>query len=422
MIPLSTRMRPNKIEEFVGQDHFMYPGSLFYNSIKNKTFDSAIFFGPSGTGKTTLARIIAKEMDGNFFEINASTTGTKELKELIDRAKLSFYGLEKKTTYVYIDEFHRWNKLQQDSLLKALEEGVIKFIGSTTENPYFAVNNAVISRVRNIYEFRRLTPDNLLTILKRTLEDCSVGFGNLNIKYDEDALRILAELANGDARVALDTLGFIVDNLSEDTVIDQKIVSEAMQRKVGFYDKGDDRYNLLSALQKSIRGSDPDAAIHYFARLIDGGADIQMIGRRLLVMASEDIGMAYPSAISIVTSCVQAALMVGLPEAAINLSQAVIVLASSPKSNSAISAYEAAMGDLRSRRIDDVPDHLKDSHYSGAKNLGHGLDYKYPHAYGGYVKQQYLPDNLYKDGVKYYNPTTNGSEASFKKYLESLEK
>ncbi|MBQ6899751.1 MAG: replication-associated recombination protein A [Firmicutes bacterium] len=422
MIPLSTRMRPNRIEEFVGQDHFMYPGSLFYNSIKNKTFDSAIFFGPSGTGKTTLARIIAKEMDGNFFEINASTTGTKELKELIDRAKLSFYGLEKKTTYVYIDEFHRWNKLQQDSLLKALEEGVIKFIGSTTENPYFAVNNAVISRVRNIYEFRRLTPDNLLTILKRTLEDCSIGFGNLNIKYDEDALRILAELANGDARVALDTLGFIVDNLSEGTVIDQKIVSEAMQRKVGFYDKGDDRYNLLSALQKSIRGSDPDAAIHYFARLIDGGADIQMIGRRLLVMASEDIGMAYPSAISIVTSCVQAALMVGLPEAAINLSQAVIVLASSPKSNSAISAYEAAMGDLHSRKTDDVPDHLKDSHYSGAKNLGHGLDYKYPHAYGGYVKQQYLPDNLYKEGVKYYNPTTNGSEASFKKYLESLEK
>jgi len=422
LIPLSTRMRPNRIEEFVGQDHFMYPGSLFYNSIKNKTFDSAIFFGPSGTGKTTLARIIAKEMDGNFFEINASTTGTKELKELIDRAKLSFYGLGKKTTYVYIDEFHRWNKLQQDSLLKALEEGVIKFIGSTTENPYFAVNNAVISRVRNIYEFRRLTPDNLLTILRKTLEDCSVGFGNLNIKYDEGALRILAELANGDARVALDTLGFIVDNLSEGTVIDQKIVSEAMQRKVGFYDKGDDRYNLLSALQKSIRGSDPDAAIHYFARLIDGGADIQMIGRRLLVMASEDIGMAYPSAISIVTSCVQAALMVGLPEAAINLSQAVIVLASSPKSNSAISAYEAAMGDLRSRKIDDVPDHLKDSHYSGAKNLGHGLDYKYPHAYGGYVKQQYLPDNLYKEGVKYYNPTTNGSEASFKKYLESLEK
>ena len=422
MIPLSTRMRPSRLEDFVGQEHFMYPGSLFYNSIKNKTFDSAIFFGPSGTGKTTLARIIAREMDGKFYEINASTTGTKELKELIERAQDSFYGLEKKTTYVYIDEFHRWNKLQQDSLLKALEEGVIKFIGSTTENPYFAVNNAIISRVRNIYEFRRLSADNLLTIVKRALTDKEIGFGNLDIKYDEEALKVLAQLASGDARVALDAVGFIVDNLVEGQTIDKKIVSEAMQRKIGFYDKGDDRYNLLSALQKSIRGSDPDAAIHYFARLIDGGADILMIGRRLLVMASEDVGMAYPSAISIVTACVQASQMVGLPEAAINLSQAVILLASAPKSNASYMAYNAAMEDLHRRQIDDVPPHLKDSHYSGAAKLGFGQSYKYPHAYGGYVKQQYLPDNLYKEGVKYYKPTENGSEASFKKYLEGLEK
>lgn len=422
MIPLSTRMRPDRLEDFVGQEHFMYEGSLFYNSIKNKTFDSAIFFGPSGTGKTTLARIIAKEMDGNFHEINASVTGTKELKELLDNARLKFFGLEKKTTYVYIDEFHRWNKSQQDSLLKALEEGVIKFIGSTTENPYFAVNNAVISRVRNIYEFRRLSAENLLTIAKRALNDKEIGFGNLNIEYDEDALRILATMANGDARVTLDTIGFIVDNLNEGQKITKQIVSEAMQRKIGFYDKGDDRYNLLSALQKSIRGSNPDAAIHYFARLIDGGADIQMIGRRLLVMASEDVGMAYPSAISIVTSCVQAAQMVGLPEAAINLSQAVILLASAPKSNSAISAYEAAMSDLHTKKIDDIPSHLKDTHYSGAEKLGYGRTYKYPHAYGGYVKQQYLPENLHIMGTKYYNPTENGSEASFKKFLESLEK
>ena len=422
MIPLSTRMRPSKLEDFVGQEHFMYPGSLFYNSIKNKTFDSAIFFGPSGTGKTTLARIIAREMDGKFYEINASTTGTKELKELIERAQDSFYGLEKKTTYVYIDEFHRWNKLQQDSLLKALEEGVIKFIGSTTENPYFAVNNAIISRVRNIYEFRRLSADNLLTIVKRALTDKEIGFGNLDIKYDEEALKVLAQLASGDARVALDAVGFIVDNLGEGQTIDKKIVSEAMQRKIGFYDKGDDRYNLLSALQKSIRGSDPDAAIHYFARLIDGGADILMIGRRLLVMASEDVGMAYPSAISIVTACVQASQMVGLPEAAINLSQAVILLASAPKSNASYMAYNAAMEDLHSRQIDDVPPHLKDNHYSGAAKLGFGQSYKYPHAYGGYVKQQYLPDNLYKEGVKYYKPTENGSEGSFKKYLEGLDK
>lgn len=422
MIPLSTRMRPQTLEEFSGQEHFLYEGSLFYNSIKNKTFDSAIFFGPSGTGKTTLARIIAREMGGNFHELNASVTGTKELKELIETAKTSFYGLEQKTTYVYIDEFHRWSKLQQDSLLKALEEGVIKFIGSTTENPYFAVNNAIISRVRNIYEFKRHSEESLLKIIKRALADKDRGLGAINVKWEEEALSVLASLANGDARVALDTLGFIVDNVEEGTTVKKEKVAEAMQRKIGFYDKGDDRYNLLSALQKSIRGSDPDAAIHYFARLVDGGADIQMIGRRLMVMASEDIGMAYPSAISIVTSCVQASLMIGMPEAAINLSHAVILLASAPKSNSANEAYQKALSDIRHKKIDDVPNHLKDSHYSGAKDMGYGNTYKYPHAYGGYVKQQYLPDNLYKEKVKYYEPTENGSESSFKKYLESLEK
>ena len=229
-------------------------------------------------------------------------------------------------------------------------------------------------------------------------------------------------MANGDARVALDTIGFIVDNLSDGQIIDSRIVSEAMQRKVGFYDKEDDRYNLLSALQKSVRGSDPDAAVHYLARLLDGGADIRMIGRRLLVMASEDIGMAYPSAISIVTACVQAADMVGLPEAAINLAQAVVLLASAPKSNASCMALEAAMHDIKTRKIDDVPPHLKDSHYKGANDLGYGQGYKYPHAFGGYVEQQYLPDNLYREGVKYYKPTENGSEAAFKKYLESLQK
>lgn len=422
MIPLSTRMRPATLDEFVGQEHFMYKGSLLYNSIKNKTFDSAIFFGPSGTGKTTLARIIAREMDGNYTEINASTTGTKELKALIDDAKLRFYGLENRTTYVYIDEFHRWNKLQQDSLLKALEEGVIKFIGSTTENPYFAINNAIISRVRNIYEFKRLDNQCIKTILVRALSDREKGLGNLDVKYDEEAIDILADLSNGDARVALDTLGFIVDNLDLSKPVTKKLVAEAMQRKIGFYDKGDDRYNLLSALQKSVRGSDPDAAIHYFARLVDGGADIQMIGRRLMVMASEDVGMAYPSAVSIVTSCVQAALMVGYPEAAINLSQAVILLASAPKSNASYMAYQEALHDIHYRKIDDIPDHLKDTHYKGAKDLGLGEGYKYPHAYGGYVQQQYLPDNLYREGKKYYKPTSNGSEASFKKFLEELEK
>lgn len=420
MIPLSTRMRPRRLEEFVGQEHFMYEGSLFYNSIKNKSFDSAIFYGPSGTGKTTLARIIANEMDGDFKEINASTTGTKELKDLIEEAKLSFYGLEKKTTYVYIDEFHRWNKLQQDSLLKALEEGVIKFIGSTTENPYFSINNAILSRVRNIYEFKRLTKDNIKNIILRALKDKEVGFGNLNVKYDESALDLLVEYSNGDARVALDTIGFIIDNLDEGNLITKEIVSEAMQRKIGFYDKENDRYNLLSALQKSIRGSDPDAAIHYFARLMDGGADLLMVGRRLMVMASEDIGMAYPQAISIVTSCVQAAQMVGYPEGIINLSEAVVLLASSPKSNRANEAFNKALNDIKTKEIDDVPEHLINNNYGKDDGEFH-KKYKYPHNYGGYVKQQYLPDNLYNEHVKYYEPTENGQESSFKKYLDSLK-
>lgn len=422
MIPLSTRMRPQTIEEFQGQEHFLYPGSLFYNSIKNKTFDSAIFFGPPGCGKTTLARIIAREMDGNFCEINASVTGTKELKELIQRAKDSFYGFEKKATYVYIDEFHRWNKLQQDSLLKALEEGVIKFIGSTTENPYFAVNNAIISRVRNIYEFKRLSIDNLIKIIENAINDRDRGVGALNIKWDQEAIAMMAEFSGGDARIALDTVGFIADNLQEDKLVTQSVVKEAMQRKTIFYDNADDKYNLLSALQKSVRGSDPDAAVHYLARLINGGADIQMIGRRLLVMASEDVGMAYPSAVSIVTACVQAALMVGLPEAVVNLSHAVVLMAASPKSNAAYKAYIDAITDINDRQIDDVPDHLKDAHYEGAQKMGLGKEYKYPHDYGGYVKQQYLPDNLYEEGVKYYKPTDNGSEITFKKFLESLDK
>ncbi len=421
MIPLSTRMRPRTLNEFVGQRHFMFEGSLLYNSIISGTFDSAIFYGHSGTGKTTLARLIAARMDSNFTEINASETGIKELKQILETAKIKRYGLENKSTFIYIDEFHRWNRLQQDSLLKALEEGIIRFIGSTTENPFFAVNNAVLSRVRNIYEFKRLEKDDILLLLKRALEDKEVGFGNLEISYEGDAFDAISDLCNGDARVALDTLGFIVDNLKLPGKITKELVSEALQRKIGYYNRGDDRYDLLSALQKSIRGSDPDAAIHYFARLIDGGADIQTIGRRLLVIASEDIGMAYPSAISIVTSCVQAALMVGLPEAAINLSESVILLAASPKSNRAYMAYEKAMADIKTGDTGEIPLHIRDNHYRGAELSGRGEGYKYPHSYGGYVKQQYLPDKLAARNERYYEPSENGSEAGFKKFLEEIK-
>lgn len=421
MTPLSTRMRPQSLDEFYGQRHFIYKGSLLYNSIKNKNFESAIFFGPSGTGKTTLARIIVNEMGAQFFELNATTSGVKELKDVLEQARIKTFGVEKQLVYLYVDEFHRWNKLQQDALLQAIEEGVVRFIGSTTENPYFSINNAVLSRVRAIYEFRRLMDDDVIRILQAALKDEDRGLGKSKLTAEPEALKMIAERSNGDARVALDTIGFIAENMSG-TEITLKLCGEAMQRQTSFYDRSEDKYNLLSALQKSIRGSDPDAAVHYLARLIQADADVLTVGRRLMVIASEDIGMAYPQAISIVTSCVQASQMVGFPEARIMLAQAAVLLASSPKSNSAICAIDAALNDLQTRKIDDVPATLKDSHYKGAEKLGRGQDYKYPHAYGGWVNQQYLPDNLYNEGVKYYKPSDYGQEKSFKAYLDDIEK
>ena len=420
MIPLSTRMRPNNLDDFFGQEHFLYKGSIFYNSIKNKNFDSAIFFGPSGTGKTTLARIVAREMDSAFVEINASVTGTKELKEILERAKKRFYGIEQKSTYIYIDEFHRWNKLQQDSLLKALEDGVIKFIGSTTENPYFTINNAILSRVRNIFEFRRISVDNIILILNKALNDKENGLGINPPEIDECALKMIAEFSGGDVRISLDTLGYIAANKDKNRKIDANLVQEAMPHKIVFYDNRDDKYNLLSGLQKSIRGSDPDAAVHYLARLLEGGEDIMTIGRRLLVIAAEDIGIAYPTAMSVTYAAVNGAKEVGMPEGRILLTEAVILLASSPKSNRAYEAYNLAVDDLRNMDVDDVPEHLLDRN-SGRGRFGKNIKaYKYPHSYGGYVNQQYLPDNLYKKNKVYYYPSKNGNEKVFGDFLSKL--
>ncbi|HQC36309.1 MAG TPA: AAA family ATPase, partial [Bacillota bacterium] len=276
LIPLSTRMRPSDLDAFFGQRHFLYPGSLLYNSIKNKNFESAIFFGPSGTGKTTLARIIVREMGAEFYELNASVCGTKELKDVLESARVKTFGLQKALVYLYVDELHRWNKLQQDSLLLAIEEGVVRLIGSTTENPYFSINNAILSRVRAIYEFRPLEKADIAGIIRSALSDSERGLGARGLSMEDAAVEMLAERSGGDARIALDTLGFIADNMNGDN-ISLSLVAEAMQRRATFYDRSEDKYNLLSALQKSIRGSDPDAAIHYLARLIEADADLLTI-------------------------------------------------------------------------------------------------------------------------------------------------
>ena len=420
--PLAYRMRPETLEDFVGQEHIVGKGTLLHRAIQADQLGSVIFYGPPGTGKTTLARIIANTTKANFSQLNAVTAGKKDIETVIAQARTNM-GLNRSRTILFIDEIHRFNKAQQDALLPAVEEGIVILIGATTENPYFEVNNALLSRSR-IFQLQPLQREHIKKLIRRAMTDPVKGLGNIEAEITEEAIDFLAELSGGDARTALNAveLGVTTTPMNSEgkIILDLETAQQCIQKKAFRYDKdGDAHYDVLSAFQKSIRGSDPDAAIHYLARLIEGG-DLKSICRRLLVIASEDIGLAYPNAITIVKSCVDAALQVGFPECSLNLAQAVLVLATAPKSNSAGTAIFKALEDIRTKEVGQIPPSMRDAHYSGSAKLGHGVDYKYPHDYPNhYVQQQYLPDELV--GTRYYEPCDNKTERAIRDYLGRLK-
>lgn len=420
--PLAYRMRPETLDEFVGQEHIVGKGTLLHRAIQADQLGSVIFYGPPGTGKTTLARIIANTTKAHFSQLNAVTAGKKDIEAVIAQARTSM-GMTGTRTILFIDEIHRFNKAQQDALLPAVEEGIVTLIGATTENPYFEVNNALLSRSR-IFQLQPLEKRHIIQLLHRAIEDDMKGMGAMHAVITDEAADFLAELSGGDARSALNALelGLLTTPKNDEgkIVLDLTTAEQCIQKKAFRYDKdGDAHYDVLSAFQKSIRGSDPDAAIHYLARLIEGG-DLKSICRRLLVIASEDIGLGYPNAITIVKSCVDAALQVGFPEAQLNLAQAVLVLATAPKSNSAGEAIGKALQDVRTKEVGVIPPHLRDAHYSGSSHLGHGVDYLYPHDYPNhYVKQQYMPDALL--GTRYYSPGDNKNERAIREYMGKLK-
>ena len=418
--PLADRIRPEKLEDFVGQTHLVAPDKLLYKIIKSGNISNMIFYGPSGTGKTTMANIAAKMCNKRLYKLNATNASVSDIKAII--GDIGSIGSEN-GILLYLDEIQNFNKKQQQSLLEVIENGSVTLIASTTENPYFYVYNAILSR-SSVFEFKPLEKEDVEKAIKRGVKILEKELGT-KIKFEKNALSAIAQTCGGDVRKSLNTLELCV-KASADTPdgiikIDVSMVEQAASKKAFRHDRdGDSHYDVLSGFQKSIRGSDPDAAIHYLAHLIEAG-DLPSITRRLMVIASEDIGMAYPMAATIVKSCVDSALQLGLPEARIPLAQAVLVLATAPKSNSAICAIDSAMADIHSGNAGEIPSHLKDSHYGGAQKLGHGTDYKYPHAYKhNYVKQEYLPENL--RGRKYYTPGDNKNENAIKKYWEEVKK
>lgn len=402
--PLAYRMRPKKIEEVVGQQHLVGPGKIIARMVKAKLLSSMILYGPPGTGKTSIASAIAGSTKYAFRKLNAATDSKKDLQIVAEEAKMSG------TVILLLDEIHRLDKTKQDFLLPHLESGAIILIGATTENPYISINPAIRSRTQ-IFEVHPLSPDDIKQAINRALQDSENGLGNLNIKLTQDAMNFLIHATNGDLRSALNGLELAVKSTEPDKhsviTISLTIIEECLQKKALVQDKdGDAHYDVISAFQKSIRGSDVNAALHYMGRLVEAG-DLTSIARRLMVIAYEDIGLANPPACARTVSAVQAAEKLGFPEARIPLADAVIELCLSPKSNSGITAMDAALTDIKSGNYGDIPDDLKDAHYKGAEKLGHGTHYKYAHNYpNDWVKQQYLPDKI--KAATYYQPKQNG--------------
>ncbi|SNU08004.1 putative ATPase [Lachnospiraceae bacterium] len=419
--PLASRLRPKTIDEFVGQEHIIAPGKLLYRAIKADKLSSLIFYGPPGTGKTTLAMVIANTTSAAFEELNASTSGKKDMEAVVEKAQ-SNLGMYGKKTILFIDEIHRFNKSQQDYLLPYVEKGTVILIGATTENPFFEVNSALVSR-STIFKLEPLSADNIKTLINRAVYDEIKGMGSFKAEITEEAADFLSEMAEGDARKALNAveLGILSTERNENgkIVIDIKVAEECIQRRAIRYDKNsDNHYDVISAFIKSMRGSDPDAAVYYLAKMLYGGEDIKFIARRIMICASEDVGNADPMALVVATQAALACERVGLPESQIILAHAASYVATAPKSNSVVNAIFAANEAVKKYTNAEVPPHLRDAHYHGSAELGH-TGYKYAHDYPKhFVQQQYLPDDLVDE--RFYIPGENGYEKNISEWLNYI--
>ena len=419
--PLASRLRPTKLEEVVGQQHIVGKDKLLYRAIKADKLTSVIFYGPPGTGKTTLAKVIANTTSADFTQINATVAGKKDMEAVVKQAQDSL-GMYGRKTILFIDEIHRFNKGQQDYLLPFVEDGTIILIGATTENPYFEVNGALLSR-SIVFELKALEIPEIKELILRAVNDSEKGMGSYNAVVDDEALDFLADMAGGDARSALNAieLGILTTPRASDGKIHitLEVASECIQKRVVRYDKnGDNHYDIISAFIKSMRGSDPDAAVYYLAKMLYAGEDVKFIARRIMILASEDIGNADPQALVVATAAAQAVERVGMPESQIILSQAAAYMACAPKSNSAVNAIFAAMDSVKKTKT-TVPVHLQDAHYGGHEKLGHGIGYKYAHDYPNhYVKQQYLPDEI--QGEHFYQLSNMGYEKKLKEHMEFI--